>query len=222
MLKISRILRDYEDAGSLNSLLAPWAFVGDAILTKAGHVGFVYRLAGVDYECLDHPQRRDIVHRFEAALRLLDERYRVYQYLLKRRIDPVASERCRHRFVDEAVQGRAAYLNGRRNELFGLELIVVLMFEAVSAQPKTSTRLAGLWRDPRTAARNWLSATQTLSMLEADLDAALAQLTHTATSFETLLADQPRSSSAPDRSRYFVGSADRRSRQHHDHAMVWS
>lgn len=25
------------------------------------HIGLVYRLAGVDYECLDHPQRRDIV-----------------------------------------------------------------------------------------------------------------------------------------------------------------
>lgn len=63
MLKISRILRDHHDAGSLNSLLAPWAFVDDGtFLTKAGHLGVVYRLAGVDYECLDQPQRRDVVH----------------------------------------------------------------------------------------------------------------------------------------------------------------
>ncbi len=68
MLRIRRILRDYEDAGSLNSLIALWGFVEDCtFLTKAGHLGLVYRLAGVDFECLDHVQRRDITKlRFAA------------------------------------------------------------------------------------------------------------------------------------------------------------
>jgi len=75
MLRIRRILRDYDDAGSLNSLIALWGFVDDyTFLTKAGHVGLVYRLAGVDFECLDHVQRRDVVHRYEAALRCLAAR----------------------------------------------------------------------------------------------------------------------------------------------------
>lgn len=53
MLRIRRILRDYENAGSLNSLIALWGFVDECtFLTKAGHVGVVYRLAGVDFECL--------------------------------------------------------------------------------------------------------------------------------------------------------------------------
>lgn len=57
MLKLRRILRDNKDAGSLNSLLAPWGFVDDhTFLTKAGHVGVVYRLVGADYECLDQAQ----------------------------------------------------------------------------------------------------------------------------------------------------------------------
>ena len=73
MVSVPRILRDYQDAGSVNSLLAVWGFVDDhAFLTKAGHVGLVYRVGGSDYECLDPIQRRDIVHRFEAALRLTD------------------------------------------------------------------------------------------------------------------------------------------------------
>jgi hypothetical protein len=51
VLKISRILRDHHDAGSLNSLLAPWAFVDDGtFLTKAGHLGLstlpVFRWSG--------------------------------------------------------------------------------------------------------------------------------------------------------------------------------
>ena len=91
-----RILRDYEDAGSLNSLLALWGFVDDhTFLTKAGHVGVVYRLAGVDYECLDHAQRRDVVHRFEAALRVPGRVLSRLSVPVKRRMPPIAPAPCR-------------------------------------------------------------------------------------------------------------------------------
>src|SRR6266550_953816 len=63
------ILRDYREAGSVNGLLALWGFVDDTtFLTKAGHVGVVYRVRGVDYEGLSHGQRQTLAHRFEAAL----------------------------------------------------------------------------------------------------------------------------------------------------------
>ena len=59
MVGVNRILRDYEDAGSVNSLISLWGFVDDtAFLTKAGHVGIAYRLRGIDYEGLTHAQRR--------------------------------------------------------------------------------------------------------------------------------------------------------------------
>ena len=75
MLTHRAIRRDYDEAGSVNALLALWAFVDDGtFVTKAGDVGVVYRLQGQDYEGLDHAQRRQVVHRFEAALRLLGER----------------------------------------------------------------------------------------------------------------------------------------------------
>src|SRR5262247_811281 len=119
MLRLQRILKDYAEAGSVNSLLALWGFVDDhAFLTKAGHVGLVWRVTGVDYECLDQTQRRDVVHRFEAALRLLDESCRVYQYLCKRRIGPIESGDCSLRLAAEAIQRRAEYLNARRGELY--------------------------------------------------------------------------------------------------------
>lgn len=48
MVSVGRILRDYRDAGSVNGLLALWGFVDDTtFLTKAGHVGVVYRVRGV-------------------------------------------------------------------------------------------------------------------------------------------------------------------------------
>jgi type IV secretion system protein TrbE len=95
VLKLARIVRDYQEAASVNSLLAPWGFIDDqTFLTKAGDVGLVLRMTGVDYECLDLAARRDIVHRFEASLRVLDDHCRVYQYLCKRRIDPIEAAPC--------------------------------------------------------------------------------------------------------------------------------
>ena len=39
MVRIGRLLRDYQDAGSVNGLLALWGFVDDTpFLTKAGHL----------------------------------------------------------------------------------------------------------------------------------------------------------------------------------------
>ena len=112
MLSVKRILRDYEDAGSVNSLISLWGFVDDAaFLTKAGHVGVVYQLRGIDYEGLTHPQRTAIVHRLEAALRVLDEHWRVYEYVVKRNIAPVRAGSCSQPVANEAIQERVSYRN---------------------------------------------------------------------------------------------------------------
>ena len=41
MLRVGRILKDFADAGSVNSMLAPWAFVDDRIaeIAKAFDAG---------------------------------------------------------------------------------------------------------------------------------------------------------------------------------------
>src|SRR5919108_4799247 len=193
MLKVRRILRDYEEAGSLNSLIALWGFVDDeTFITKAGHVGVVYRLAGVDYECLDHAQRRDVVHRFEAAIRLLDESCRVYQYLIKRRVAPITPAPCAQQVAHEAVQRRAAYLNSRRDELYEFDLHLVLLFDGLSSRRATARRVAELWTQPRAAIRKWLSPHATLELLETDVDRAVAHLHHKAAAFEVLLTDSVR------------------------------
>lgn len=206
MLRIRRIVRDYQEAGSVNSLLALWGFVDDyTFLTKAGHVGLVYRLAGVDYECLTHPQRRDIVHRFEAALRLLDDSCRVYQYLCKRRIDPIEAAACRQAVVTAAIQRRTEYLNARRDELFDLSLYLVLVYEGMQPLGRTTTRLRGLWSQPRRAMREWLSTQTTSTLFEEELDRAIAQLHHKASAFEVQLADTVRPTRLPkaDAFRFF-------------------
>lgn len=189
MVKLARIVRDYKDAGSVNGLLALWGFVDEeTFLTKAGHVGVVYRLQGIDYEGLTHPQRCSLVHRFEAALRLLDEHCRVYQYLLKRTVDPIVAARCAQPIAHEAIQRRAAYLNDRRHDLYDLSLYLVLVYE-VPTVVRTSTRLRDLGRAPAEALRRWLSTRHTLTLLEADLNRAIATLHHKAQAFDVQLSD---------------------------------
>src|SRR5213083_25628 len=110
MVKISRILKDYRQAGSVNSLVSLWGFVDEAtFLTKSGALGLVYRLRGVDYECLDHPERAAIAHRFEQALRQLDESFRVYQYVIKRPAPVVTGAPHPHPVVNEALTRRIAH-----------------------------------------------------------------------------------------------------------------
>ncbi len=188
-MNVARLLRDYSDAGAVNSLLAPWGFVDDeTFLTKAGHLGVVYGVRGVDGEALPHPQRRTLTHRFEAALRLLDEHCRVYQYLIKQTAPPFVAERCAQPIANDAIQRRVQYLNGRRSELSQVDLCLVLLYEA-PVPSRRSTALQNVWRDPRQGLRAWLSPSQALSLVEIELDRAIAALHHKAQAFEVQLAD---------------------------------
>ena len=189
MVRLSRILRDYSEAGGVNTLLPLWGFVdGATFLTKAGDVGIVYRLRGVDVDGLTQAQRRALTHRMEAALRQVDERCRVYQYLIKRTADPFRAPLCAEPIAQEALSRRTAYLNERRPELFQLAQYIVLLFEA-PRHAHTSTRLHGIWREPREAIRRWLSTHHALRLLESELDDAISKLDHQAQSFESQLAD---------------------------------
>jgi type IV secretion/conjugal transfer VirB4 family ATPase len=189
VVRLSRIFRDYRDAGALNSLLALWGFVDDdTFLTKAGHVGVVYGLKGIDCEGLTHAQRGSLAHRFEAALRMLDEHCLVYQYFLKQTTAPFVSTPCSQPVANEAILRRAAYLNSRRPELYNLALFLVLLYEApTTARP--STRLTRLWRSPKQGLEGGFSARRTIALLEAELDRAIGALHHKAQALEAQLSD---------------------------------
>jgi len=190
MLRHRTIRRDHEAAGSVHALLALWAFVDDhTFVTKAGDVGVVYRLYGQDSEGLDHTQRRHVVHRFEAALRLLGERSRVYQYFFKRHAAPITAATCPAPVVDPAVQARAAHLNARAGTLFEVDRYLVLMYEGLAQTTPLATRVDRAWRHPRAALRAWLSPGSVITLLEEDLSRAVAHLHQDARALEVHLAD---------------------------------
>ncbi|MGE3959262.1 MAG: VirB4 family type IV secretion system protein [Vicinamibacterales bacterium] len=188
MVKLSRIVRDYTDAGGVNTLLAPWGFVQDGIfLTKGGDVGLAYAVRGVDIDGLTHAERRAVAHRMEAALRVLDERTRVYQYLVKRFADRFVAPSCPEPIAQEAASRRAAYLNERRTTLCRLDPFLVLVHEP-SRHGKTATSLAHIFRHPKHALRSWLSTAHTLQVVDAELTSAVDALLHKAGTFEAQLA----------------------------------
>jgi type IV secretion system protein VirB4 len=189
VVKLSRIFRDYDDAGGVCELISLWGFVDDHVfLTKAGHVGLVYTVRGVDYEGRTHQQRQALVHQVEAGLRMLDERCRVYQYVLKRAMDPIASASCPMPVANEAIQRRAAFLNARRHQLSDIRLYLVIVYEAPHAA-RRATAGGRLWQKPRAALRGWLSSDATVHLLESELDQAISALCHKAQAFEVQVSE---------------------------------
>src|SRR5438477_563484 len=146
MVTLGRILKDYRDTGSLASALALWGFVDEhTFLTKAGAVGVVYRIAGADFECLDHPERQAIARRFEQALRQLDETCRLYEYLIKRPAAPITAASHGDPIVHEALQRRATDLKARADALYEFDLYFVVLHESAALTPNRWNTPLGGW-----------------------------------------------------------------------------
>jgi type IV secretion/conjugal transfer VirB4 family ATPase len=189
VLRIDRIGGEHREAGSLNSLLAVWGFVDDAtFLTKAGHVGAAYHLDGIDPERLTHDERAALVHGFAAALRLLDEHCRVYQYLIKRTIEPIPTSACANPVASEAIERRAAYLNAQRSDLYELTLYLVLLYEPPT-RARTSLGLRELLRAPVDVLSSGCPQSGVIRLLDAELDAATTTLHQKAAALEVQLTD---------------------------------
>lgn len=190
MIPFSRIFRDYADADSFAALLDLWGFVDDhTFLTKSGSVGVLLKVRGVDFECLDHSERRRITHRFEASTRVLDDSTRIYQYLIKRRVVGIPAAAHAQPVIHEAIQRRRTYLENKREELYHLEIYFALVYEGWSPRRRASTELRRLFDGPREALRTWFSAPVAATFLADEIDAATRRLRDRADTFIEQLAD---------------------------------
>lgn len=195
MVRVSRVLKDYRETGALHGLIALWGFIDDCtFLTKSGAVGVVYRLQGVDFECLDHPQRQAAAHDFEQALRQLDESFRVYQYLMKHPAAPIVAAPHPHPVVHEALKRRTAYFQRRQDALFDFELYLVVLYEGAALSMAAGTRSL---RSPLRALRERLSLGEMTSALRDHLTRATAHLHQKADAFTVQLADTVRPQQLP-------------------------
>ena len=190
MMNVDRIFRDYKDSGALNELLAIWGFIDDSnFLTKAGDVGVVLEMKGPDATALTHDDRKRVTHQFEAALRLMDERVRVYQYFIKEHVGPFCAPAVATRPVaSEAFERRAGYLNGRRDQLFtvGQYIVLLLEHEKLSGAGKA---VREFWSRPIQVIREQLSLKDTATFLEGQIDALVRALDQATGSVSVQLAN---------------------------------
>jgi len=107
VLKLARIVKNYQEAGALNGVVNLYGFIGENVfLTKSGDVGVILEVRGIDYECLDGASIDTFTKRLESALRLFDENYRVYQYLFKRSNPGISYKLYGNPIVDAAIRNR--------------------------------------------------------------------------------------------------------------------
>lgn len=188
MIKISRILKHYTDTGAVNELLNLYGFLDEQVfLTKSGSVGVVLRVSGIDDECLDVTEREQVVQRFAGALRLFDEQFRLYQYLLKRRVRGIPAATHSNTIVNEVVQRRAAFLGSR--SLYTLDIYFVVLLEPRRPREQWARRVARYGAHPIASLGRALCAGAAAIALADDLRAAVARLRAQVASFCLQLAD---------------------------------
>src|SRR3989442_2678660 len=128
MITLRRVLKDYEESGALHANIGVLEAIDEiSFLTKAGHLFSMLRVGGVDDECLEPGQVDLIAQRVESAFRLLDENFRLYQYLIKTHAKPIEYGKSELPVVQEALANRAAYLNSKR--LHQIQLYWAVVYE---------------------------------------------------------------------------------------------
>ena len=190
MIRIGQIANEYLEAGAMSSLIGLFGFVDEhTFLTKSGDLGVVFRVPGVDAECLEHSERADVARRFEGAVRTLDERFRVYQYLLKRDHATIPHRHYDNAVVEQAISNRISFLNAKSADLYTLDIFFVLMYEGWQRTGAPQSKLHALVNRPQSAIPEMLSGRKVLSIVEDDLARACELLANKAASFAIQLED---------------------------------
>jgi type IV secretion/conjugal transfer VirB4 family ATPase len=152
MFRLSRILKNYAETGSLGAQINLYGFIGpEVFLTKSGEVGVVLEVRGVDYECLDHQAIDGLTKRLESALKLFDENCRVYQYLFKRNRETIPFKTYGNPVVDAAIRNRIAYLASKADTLFSLSVYFVVLYRGAQAPDTLARAFALLPKSPKKA-----------------------------------------------------------------------
>lgn len=143
MVKLKKLLKPYRDASALHTLLGPHRFLDDQVfLTKANQIGLVLSVDGIDSECLTDEKLESISRRIRAAWRGFDERFRIYQYVIKQK-----QERFRldgdfpNAVTWKTAEDRRQFLDERN--LYSIRIVYVILLETpLSRNPalRLSTR----------------------------------------------------------------------------------
>ena len=146
MLNIRKVIKPWEEAGSLNAHVNLYGFVAeDVFMTKSGDLGMTLSCQGVDHESVDSDEQQYAVRRLESALKAFGEGFHIYQYLLKTNRPEIPFAHYGEEVIDAAIDQRRQYFEAKRDRLYKIEIVYVVMLEGTRS--KTGL-LAALKRFP--------------------------------------------------------------------------
>jgi type IV secretion/conjugal transfer VirB4 family ATPase len=193
VLRLERIVKNYQDTGALNAQVNLYGFIDDHIfLTKSGDLGVILEVRGVDYECLDGAALDGLTKRLESALKLFGDDYRLYQYLFKRNHPAIPHRLYGNAVVDAAIQNRIAHLESKAENLFALSIYYVVLFESTRSARSLGSVLLGIPKRPAQALgelQAWFSTQKQVVLLDRELVRGQSTLLQKVGSFLLQVAD---------------------------------
>src|SRR5580700_5186113 len=162
MFSLRRLFKNYKETGSFNEQISPQGFIDEHLfVTKAGDLGAVLEVRGVDFECLDNDSVDGFTKRLESAFKLFDEKFRVYQYIFRANNQSIPYRHYGNAVVDAAIQNRIAYLASKADRLFSISIYYVVLFEGFRYRRGINNALAEFPANPLKAIREICAAFST-------------------------------------------------------------
>ena len=126
-------------------------------LTKAGHVGVVYRLRGVDVDGLTHAQRRASPTGWRPPFGSWTSGAASISTSSSGRSIRSSRRSCAEPVAQEALNRRTAYLNDRAPDLYQLDAIRGAPLRAARTVQTEHAARRRVWRDRARRSADWLS-----------------------------------------------------------------
>ena len=187
MLRLQRIFKNYGETGSFNEQVNLYGFIDSHVfLTKTGDLGVILEVRGVDFECLDGDAVDGFTKRLESALKVFDDKYRIYQYLFKRNNETIPFRLYGNPIVDTAIKNRVAYFARKSETLFSLSIYYVILFEGFRYTRTLGSTLSDFPKHPSKALRELrahFSGRQQVVLLDREISKGQSSLRQKVDSF---------------------------------------
>ncbi len=155
MFKGEQITRDWKEAGAFMAQINLYGFWDEhCFLTKSGDLGCVLKVGGINAEGLDHAGRDYALKRLKAALRMLDNRTRLYQILFRHNRPMISHAEYTNPLIRATVEQRAAFLAAQSDRFYSIEIFWVVIVDGYHAKSGLLHALTQLPKQPGASLRN--------------------------------------------------------------------
>jgi type IV secretory pathway VirB4 component len=154
MLRIAKIIKPWNEAGSLNANINLYGFWNETtFLTKSGDLGMMLKVRGVDFESLDQAGQEFAVKRLEAALKSFGPGFHIYQYLFKTNRPEMPFACYGDPLIGAAIDQRRQFFESKLDSLFEIEIYYAVVMEGARSKTGIMAALKRLPSDPNGAQR---------------------------------------------------------------------